>query len=130
MKYTGCHDIHTKDWFSLSKVFTFQEDSWCSFLLEVESTPGPEHGNLGYVHFVGITTFQISIRFHLQRRRVSQDAIEKLEVSTAEPPTSANFLFIFLHIDPEDGSDIVFRNIGPYANYTTLQPRRPHSYWN
>jgi hypothetical protein len=50
---------------------------------------------------------------------------EANKFSLDSPPASAGFLLSLL-VDPEDGGDIFFRNIGLFLNYTALQLGRPH----
>jgi hypothetical protein len=44
--------------------------------------------------------------------------------ATKIKPPAACLLFALLIFDPEDGSDMFFRNVGSHTGYTALYPRR------
>jgi hypothetical protein len=82
--------------------------------------------------FFSITTLRSSkisqrfgrtYRLHLQARRVSRVGNQhKHEAISA----SASFLLLLVFC-PEDGGDMIFRNVGRSPNYVALQPRQPYS---
>jgi hypothetical protein len=64
-----------------------------------------------------IRRFRGTCHLNIQGRKMSQENL---------PPLSAGFL-LFIVFDPEDWSDMFFRNIGLSQKYTALQPTRQYS---
>jgi hypothetical protein len=64
-----------------------------------------------------IPRFGATCHLFLRGRRVSQ----------ARNQQNSAYIVLDLLFDPENGSDMLLRNVRLFPNYTGLQPRRPYS---